>query len=363
MKAIINIDKKVALLAGVNNFGEYEIEFDPADLTPEQREELLLSETKGSTGDYLLKLPSLKMWDSNSWCTGYRGGEWSPIVDKYMPKPTSPGLESMKQMLDARIIIRKEIQAFEEDKKAKGEAEQAEKKAAKIAEFLDTPAEKLFRVDYASDLAPKGCVWIGDFGIGHSGSIGWFQRNYGCPEVDAKIAEVEALFPAAMETAWEKYNALQAEKDRKAAEEQALKAEWVSQYGTDDMKERFEAGVLPEDELLDVVRDHLYAPLNDFPRYQKMKKGDICEADENEYEDHRVSYKTEDLTEMTADQFAMMKKIKAAAPEGAVIEARKHVGVCADCPDDDGYLERVGFMVRVAVGDFEFSREYGMPEE
>lgn len=362
MKAIINIDKKVALLAGVNNFGDYEIEFDPADLTPEQREELLLSETKSSTGDYLLKLPSFKRWDGYQWFNSYTS-EWSPIVDKYMPKPIHPDLDTMKRMLDARIIIRREIQSFEEDKKTKDEAEKAEKKAAKIAEFLDTPSKDLFRVAYNySDDTPKKCVWKDEFGSGSTGSIDWFQRNYGCPEVDAKIAEVEALFPAAMEVAWKNYNALQAEKDRKAAEKQALKAEWVSKYGTDDMKERFEAGVLPEDELFDVVRDHLYAPLNDFPRYQKMKKSDICEADEYEYESHRVSYKTEDLTEMTADQFAMMKKIKAAAQEGAVIEARKHVGVCADCGNDEGYLKRVGFMVRVTVGEFEFSREYGMDD-
>jgi hypothetical protein len=64
---------------------------------------------------------------------------------------------------------------------------------------------------------------------------------------------------------------------------------------------------------------------------------------------------------MTADQFAMLKKIKAAAPVNSEVEARKHTGVCSDCDDAD-VVERIGFMVRLNVAGFEFSREYGMDE-
>ena len=53
-----------------------------------------------------------------------------------------------------------------------------------------------------------------------------------------------------------------------------------------------------------------------------------------------------------------VKVLRGLAPD-AVVEPRVHIGECEQCESE---IERTGFMVRITVGEFEFSREYGLPE-
>ncbi|MFZ3047159.1 MAG: hypothetical protein WA151_14705 [Desulfatirhabdiaceae bacterium] len=95
MKAKIFIDQDAALKAGVNNFGGYVIEFDPADLTQAQRDELATCTFRDS------------VYDTNSL-----------IGVNFKSAIPYPNLEALVSVIEARIAY-KAKRAEEEKAKAK----------------------------------------------------------------------------------------------------------------------------------------------------------------------------------------------------------------------------------------------------
>ena len=89
MKAIISVDHKTALLAGLDNQGEYTLNFAPTDLSEAQRVELSLSETR-----------------DGAFCANSNLFLRSSKYDDMLPKVAIADLDALRAILDARIVAR-----------------------------------------------------------------------------------------------------------------------------------------------------------------------------------------------------------------------------------------------------------------
>jgi hypothetical protein len=339
MKAKIMIDKSAALIAGLDNQGEYVIDFDPSDLTLEQRQELAKSGEKD--GVYLPYMI---------------GGTYYTHLYTNI---TTPDIDALRAIIDRRIAERKDQ-----------EAKQKEKDLQDIEKYITSKTDEEL-IDTANYYA----------------EIEFWAREYGVPAAQrlndqttlARMARIEnELIPAKQAEIDAERAAKKAEAERRRAEEErkeAIKARekeesakrlaaqldaWVAEHGTADMKERHAEGLLARSEIKDAMRDQTFAPLADFPRYRKMKKSEICDAEGYEYEEHDVSFEVETAESLSAEEYAALKAIREAAPDGAVVEPRIHTATCDEC---DYTENRTGFMVRITIGELEFSREYGMTQD
>lgn len=142
------------------------------------------------------------------------------------------------------------------------------------------------------------------------------------------------------------------ELDALDATERARLRAWIANHAWDPtVLERWEAGVLPEDELKDALREVVFAPLEIFPRFKKLRASDFENADVYS----EVDYDVETLEAMDADEWTTYKAIEKAAPEGSTLKARKHVAVCGE-----ESLDRVSVLVTVERFGFTLSREYAL---
>jgi len=148
-----------------------------------------------------------------------------------------------------------------------------------------------------------------------------------------------------------------AEAEKKAAEEKAQRktaqiVKWVKNHGTRSQKDRLKENLLPETEIIDAIRSETYAPLDEWPRYKKLTASDVCDC---EYEYCDVDFDVADKELATKEEFSQFQEIKKLMPK-AIVELREHTGESKNCKNT---IHRTGFMVRMTVGEFEFSREKG----
>lgn len=178
----------------------------------------------------------------------------------------------------------------------------------------------------------------------------WKSRAGKFPEADEFIAMIERAHT---------------EKKHRAEEKENAKKQQISDYvaakGTDNQKKRLSVGLLPDDEITDLIRSEAFAPLADFDRYEKLTASDIdCSC--GEYDDKKVIFDVYDATSATAEQFDLMEKIKTLMPE-AKTTLRVHTAYCERCDGDDdadenGLVDRFSVIVGITVGNFYFTREY-----
>ena len=160
----------------------------------------------------------------------------------------------------------------------------------------------------------------------------------------------------------------------------------VERFGTEEMGRRLRAGMLPEDELLDLVRERVFAPLAAFPRYQRITKADVRQAsvaraaairegddeDLDDGEDYvalpggEVEFDDDVASEATAEAFAALEDIRKVA-EATIPQAlgedakiavvlRWHGGRVKR--DHTFLVERFSVLVTVESAGFTVSREY-----
>jgi len=344
MKATIIIDKVQALLDGIDAEGARTIDFTPDLLRKEQRECLARCKTD-KNGSFEVN-PN---WDNDlrgSWCNK-------------MPKVSSADVYTLATLLDSRIALEQQIAA-----------EQVKKDTEKVMAYAALKDEAFYTASY---YGPEFCeAIIGELlpaakRIGHQETLDRIERikteilPVKKAAFDAKKkAEEQAALAREAKVSHDREARKKAEAEKAAREKDQIE-KWVSEpeNAPDEMKDRFAAGVLDRDEVLDAMRDQAYACLSTMPRYQKLKKDDICdEGDDDGYRSHDVTYEVYDKKTLTAEEFAHLKVLRGLAPD-AVVEPRAHVGECEQCESE---IERTGFMVRITVGEFEFSREYGLPE-
>lgn len=344
MKVLINVSAKAALLEGKNVHGKQTIDIDPAELTPEERQELAQSDTLYSSD----KEMGAEFDGNNGIMQGWR---FTGDIEV-----SEASLTALKTLLNGRIEKRARIIKEKEDDRLK-----------KINRFLVKPPEKFFDSDELG--FRKSPSW--------SSGLCDADESPGSPEEKAAVAAHFAEIRAFCDTLRAGYK--KAEEDRaemrkqdeeffaeKKATEEVARAEaamrranqiaaWVNERGTDNQIARLQAGVLPEQEIIDLIRDEAYEQLETYKRYTKLKKADVCDGDD-EYDRHEVSFDVENAETMTAEEYDTVQVFKKLAPN-ATITLRRHIGECEEC---ESKVDRMGIMVEITVGEFNFSREYAV---
>lgn len=126
-----------------------------------------------------------------------------------------------------------------------------------------------------------------------------------------------------------------AQLDRRKAEREFVKA-----HGTDNQCERWMAGLLPEDELLAIVRAAAFRPFSEFLRWKKLEASDV--RHERDCSGPDVRFVTDEPGSLTHDEWAQFKKITLAISRAnngpldklgvkAIVTLVEHIGRCNNC--------------------------------
>lgn len=338
MKAKIWVDKDAAVIAGVNNYGWYFVEFDPAEFTPEQREELIKS--KQDDNAYLI---NRGVYDS-----------YGSSVD--IMKTAIADFETMKKMLDLRISIKAErkikwdMKAKEKDERDRMEGVEYLKGwmsiplGERVIHKRGTYSPMLYEVKLDSPTYNKY----------HQEVPGITEAlELAEAECTRKNAESKKQFEQAEREAIERKEREAAAKRQKKQDVEAQIAKWVEDYGTLSQVERLAAKLLHQQEIIDAIRNQAYRKLDELPQYVKMKPKDVCAC---EYGTCNVTFDVIEKSWATEEEFSLMSKIKNLLP-GAELELREHYGHADEC---ENTATRIGIMVRLTVGALSFSREYAI---
>jgi hypothetical protein len=123
------------------------------------------------------------------------------------------------------------------------------------------------------------------------------------------------------------------------AQNAKLAARLLEQRGTASQRERWAVGLLPEDELLALARDVLFAPFAPFARWRKLMSSDIVHR--QTCNGGTVTFSTRQPADLSAEEWAILKKITTAATAGkalfrehgttATVDLVEHVGSCFKC--------------------------------
>lgn len=340
MKAKIKINKKDALLAGLDNQGDYEIEFDPAQLTLEERQELIECDF------YVDRRISFKGFS-------FKNG-WRPALDS-VHRPVAPTVEELRKVLIDMIRARKEIFKIEADFEEKKKQEALEM----AIQWAKRPIEK--NLEYNHRTKSYECR------LGEPIYKAAKQNN----EIREAIEDAQSLcfwvnlanqvdeIKSEAEKAAQKA-ALLAEQEAIFKRRHAQITAWVAEYGDENMKARHAEGVLSSTEVTDAMRNQLFKPFDGFSRYERLQASDVCNGYEDyeysgiKYHDVEFTVENEGIT-LTAKEFEQLRKIHTVAPQGATITPRDHVATCEQC---DNTVHRISVKVEIQAGEFRFSREY-----
>jgi hypothetical protein len=330
MKAKIEVSRTAAALAGLDNEGDYIISFGPSELTQAQREELVRCETDRETGAFKI--------NQNFSVNGRMVGGLPPVA--------VANIQALCELLDARISRRAEHLAKEEAERV----EKEDKKCEAALAWASQPVEERIRSSWGARSTTR-----------------WEIDSYpvaGDKKLLATVAP-EAYEEARSLCLWknigEMLDEMKGEKAKAAAEAERAAAKqrrqnqiaaWVADKGTPNQKARLEAGLLPEDEILDAMRDEAFAPLAEIERYIKIKASDFCEC---EYDSDK-KFDVWNADTATAAEFERLSEIKKLMP-AATVTLRTHYGRCSLC---DTQVTRSGIRVHIKIGEIEFSREYAV---
>jgi len=135
--------------------------------------------------------------------------------------------------------------------------------------------------------------------------------------------------------------------------------------GTANQLERYEAGLLPDDELFALARTVLFAPFAGFRRWVKLAPADLmhrrgCHGD--------VTFTTRAAPDLNSEEWAMFKTIRDVVFEAndnvlrehhtsGDVSIVEHVGTCAVC---GAQVFARAASVRVEWAGRPLSREYGL---
>lgn len=283
-----------------------------------------------------------------------------------IPDPQGGAFFLLDQPLDA-------IDAVDAWKKRRDEL--AAKAVAKLAEtkrrYLDdessyTPAELVDDPEVkAESLRRQVQRWLDQVPKPTYGVPGAPPREAADqPDIAAEYQRRLDAYEEARRAAAEKTERDKAERERRRVEARARTLAFLQEHGTESQAERFEAAVLPSDELEKLIEQHyLGGIMHRFPAFERMTIDEVCAscADHGrEMEDYADGASAEDLfsfqasaaDELTGPQWDRLKKIRAQLPEGATAEPRDRWGTCNDDDHDDpghGYLCRQDVLVKLST--------------
>lgn len=143
----------------------------------------------------------------------------------------------------------------------------------------------------------------------------------------------------------------------------------AAHLGTDNQRERFAAGLLPEDELLALARGELYRPFDGLPRWGKytlVRVADIRHTPKCEGHDKDVVFESCQAGELSHDEWVAYRALQAArdiaalhpwlsSPGAITLEPMGHFATCTAC---DAEVCRMSAKVIVKWAGRELVREY-----
>ena len=311
MKIKVYVFQEAAVRAGENRYGDMEVDVDVSKLTEDQRQMLIQKAVQDSYSKLLLV-----------------GGAATE--------------EEVVRTLD--IFLAKEAA-----EKAEYEAERKEW----LDHYLAMSQDEFNRADL---------LWSGSRGeaLGAPELAGRRQIRDAARKAEAEAkrkanAEAEAEAEAKRKAKAEAEAEAEAERKVKAQVRAQQISDWVAQYGSQNQQQRHAAGLLPEDEVSKAIESRIYAALEGYALYETLKASDVCECEDNVFDRYcKVSFDVYPAHAATAEEWEMMKEIRNAIPQAQIV-LREHVGEGSDC---DGKVVRRGIQVKVALGTFEFVREY-----
>lgn len=282
----------------------------------------------------------------------------------------TPDLLSLKITLAERKKAREAYLRIKREEQAAATAKRAEQDKLATETLLKTPIEDFLWAPWAGKgeegfYKPERWEWEKPYEKDFY--TGVFSRTNDSRILE-RLSEIEAAGPQVLDRAVAAYEQRVSEarenRQKREAEEKAAVdrktaqiANWVAKNGTDNQKRRLVDKLLPDKEIIKALREEAFSSLCEFPRYEKMKKIDICKEDFEHGEPHDVEFETTEAESLNAEQYDFYSAIKAAAPEGSDVVAKIHRGRCHDC---DTKVTKLGVLVSLTAGEFSFSREYGM---
>jgi hypothetical protein len=383
----LEVSREAAIMAGKAQYGSAVVEIDPGELTEAQRKTLLAFNVVGGAFD----LTSSEYFGGFGWSNVYTplatadAGDVPDILDqaavwlkKRAGEEEAKKAETVRKITECmadpekrKTVLKRMVEegrglqqalagsvyCYDSKIPADWWAEHADEYTAEIEtvreELTTAKAAEAARIEAlqrkrADDYLAKGV----DGNLVQTPGAGWHASPFAISDFGPFVAEVAALHNETVAEA-ERLNARKAD-DRKAQIE-----DWIADQGTDNQKKRHAAGLLPEKEIVDEIRDSAFWELDKvFEWYAPLTAGDIpCTCGDDGYDGVDARYNADDAETATAEEFDKLEEIKKEAPEGAKVTLREHVGTCDRC---DEFVKRKGITVTVSVGAFDFGREYAV---
>jgi hypothetical protein len=340
MKVKIHIDRSAAIRAGRDSYGDTIVVVNLADLTEGERDLLAAAPEHAGTADL----------------TDARANKWP---GQY-PRPpvladADDALAAARAWLAWHGACCAERERVAEEEAAKKSLEQQEairRTGEYIAYWRNQPAESFVQGGDAE--LPQGG---GDLPSLPNGFQSRELRRMAEKALAGKIEEARVLIAERKHHAPENLAGAERTKAEGERRRTAQLVAWVSEHGTISQQGRFKLGLLPEAEILDLIRSAVYTPLDGFVRFETIRWSEIEHTDECAGPEGGMDYSTTVPEALTAGEFALCQEIEHAAPQGATLKVLAHACECRAC---GAGLIRKSLRVALQEGELCLTREYAL---
>ena len=143
--------------------------------------------------------------------------------------------------------------------------------------------------------------------------------------------------------------------ERETANKKAIST-WVAENCDEEMKERLDAGFLPEEEIIDEVLHQLFEINED--EYVPLKKEQACDCERGCTGSVKftVTPILPGVATLDSRQFATLERVKVSAPAGSTVEPRLHKASCPECKCTP--LARTSALVTLEWNGWLLKKEY-----
>lgn len=354
----ITIDRAAAILACKDWNTSNMVGFDLAELSPEHR--ATLARVSANMTDRPGQRSSIDLTTLHP--TAHSLSNAITAASPY-PSLAEPTLDAVRTVLDAQAVRDRLLDQLQADKLEKERADQDAGRAQWEQDqqaWLDEPDETVLIRQYAS---PTG-AWVV--------SLPKCKTYPSIPQSEQVVARHQRLETIATErNGVEKAEFAERQHALKRAEAEATVCRQrqigriVAEFCSAEQARRFEAGLLPEKEIIDAFRESVFEPLSAFSRFEKLTKADVylaCGIDD-EFQEPEVEYRAWDAKEATAAEFAAFEALNqvlaARVPHEATATLTTHAGGLVR--DSDWTVYRTSIKVEVKAGEISLSRRYACP--
>lgn len=152
----------------------------------------------------------------------------------------------------------------------------------------------------------------------------------------------------------------QTEKWREELEKAEFIALWVTNNGNTNQKERLAANLLPDEEIIEIVKTVTFAPLDGFPEYEKILFADVQQNCDEFCESNYINCEVVNARYASRDEWQLLQQMKSLLP-AASFTLRTHTSKCENC--ETGMVKRNDIYAEIKVGPFTFNKEFSVAKK